>query len=89
MTNKKINIVPINLNCLTNFPFIDETFDSITEYEMIQKFGGKLNEVIEYINTSIDNQVLTQINKFFEDKMIQTLYNENQEMLTFYVNLET
>ena len=81
----KGKILPINLNCLTNFPFIDETFDSITLYEMLQKLGCKLNEVIKFIDTTLEQELNEYINAKFNQMMLDTMYEEETETLIFYL----
>lgn len=41
---------PFKLWTLQNFPFIEEDFDALTNYEMMCKIVGKLNEVIDVSN---------------------------------------
>lgn len=78
-------LVPLNLCQLTNFPFIDETFDSITLYEMLQKLGCKLNEVIKFIDTTLEQELNEYINAKFNQMMLDTMYEEETETLIFYL----
>lgn len=57
-TNK---LTPFKLFCYENFPFIEETFDSLTTYKMLQKIVKHLNEVINNVN--------------IEDENVKNLYN--------------
>jgi hypothetical protein len=41
---------PFKLWVLQNFPFIEEDFDALTNYEMMCKIVGKLNEVVNITN---------------------------------------
>lgn len=41
---------PFKLWTLQNFPFIEEDFDALTNYEMMCKIVGKLNEVVDITN---------------------------------------
>lgn len=54
----------MSFQTLTNFPYIEEDFDALTDYELLSKVVGKVNEVIkndnlqsEAINTLYDNFV--------------------------------
>lgn len=41
---------PFKLWVLQNFPFIEEDFDALTNYEMMCKIVGKLNELVDVTN---------------------------------------
>lgn len=41
---------PFKLWVLQNFPFIEEDFDALTNYEMMCKIVGKLNEIVDITN---------------------------------------
>jgi len=63
MNNEKkfIRLTPFKMQVLQSFPFIDEDFDAITNYELLCK-------VVEYLNTTVDNVNLL-------DENFTTLYN--------------
>ena len=66
-------LVPLNLCQLTNFPFIDETFDSLTYYEFLCK-------VVEYLNNVIENeQALTN-----NTEALLNAYNQLQDYVNHY-----
>jgi len=50
MNNEKkfIKLTPFKMQVLQSFPFIDEDFDAITNYELLCK-------VVEYLNKTVDN----------------------------------
>lgn len=79
-------ILPFNIGCLNQFPFIDDTFDSITLWEQYEKMGGKINEIISFINNlldqKIDDYMINLINKLFAD----ITYNAQSE--TLILNIE-
>lgn len=79
-------ILPYKIGCLNQFPFLDETLDSITYYEMLQKLGMKTNEIIEFINNllnqKIDDYMINLINTLFAD----ITYNAQSE--TLILNIE-
>ena len=49
-------LTPFKLQVLENFPFIDEDFDAITNYELLCK-------VVEYLNNTVENEP-----RFYEQK---------------------
>ena len=48
---------PINIQVLTNFPFIEEDFDALTNYELLCKLGEYVNKV------SYNQQIIDENNK--------------------------
>ena len=82
---KKDDIRPINIGCLTEFPFIDETFDSVTEWQILQKLGGKTNEIIRFINTILEQKLNEYIEQKFNDIMLDSMYEAETETLILYL----
>lgn len=84
-------LVPLNLCQLTNFPFIDETFDSLTYYEFLCKIVEYLNNVIENEQAVTNNttsllnaynQLQNYVNHYFDNLDIQEeINNKIDEML--------
>lgn len=74
----KYNLTPFRLFCYENFPFIEETFDSLTTYNLLQKIVGYLNEVI-------NNQNTVQENVNIQNENIKNLLNAYDELQS-YVN---
>lgn len=66
-------LVPLNLCTLTNFPFIDETFDSLTYYEFLCK-------VVEYLNNVIENEQAVTNNT----TALLNAYNQLQDYVNHY-----
>ena len=58
---------PFKLWVLQNFPFIEEDFDALTNYEMMCKIVGKLNETISITNeqTSIIENLSEQFTELY------------------------
>lgn len=83
--HKKNDIRPINIGCLTEFPFIDETFDSVTEWQILQKLGEKTNEIIYFINSVLEQKLNEYIEEKFNDMMIDSMYETETETLILYL----
>lgn len=90
---KKDNIRPIHIGVLTEFPFIDETFDSVTEWQILQKLGGKtneisgkINEIIRFINSVLEQKLIEYIEEKFNDMMVDSMYDAETETLILYLN---
>lgn len=56
---------PFKLWVLQNFPFIEEDFDALTNYEMMCKIVGKLNEVVDITNEQ------TKTFKYLEEEFVK------------------
>lgn len=50
MNNEYKKVCPFKFWVLQNFPFIDEDFDSLTNYELMCKLSAKINEIIKSVN---------------------------------------
>ena len=87
MNNK--NLKPIKFGCITEFPFLDYTFDSITEWEILQKLGGKTNEIIRFINNILEEKLNEYIDKRFNDIMLDSMYDAKTETLVLYLTHES
>lgn len=51
------NITPFKLFVIEQFPFIEANFDAITEWQLFQEIGGKLNEIINNMDNVTDNTI--------------------------------
>lgn len=52
---KKINKIGNDLYRLVKFPYMENNFDSLNEYQVLSKLFGKINECVEKCNYIIDN----------------------------------
>lgn len=87
---KNLNTYPyiltnLQLCVLQNFPFIEDTFDSLTLYGIICKTNEELEKVISNVNTiesniSILNDNINTINTKLDTKANITYVNENLEL---------
>lgn len=82
MSNLNYNfnkLTPFRFFCLTNFPFIEEDFDSLTTYELLCKIVEYLNKVINTTN-SIGTQTEELTNAFNELKSYVDNYFTNLDV---------
>lgn len=87
---KNLNTYPyiltnLQLCVLQNFPFIEDTFDSLTLYGIICKTNEELEKVIANVNTiesniSILNDNINNINTKLDTKANITYVDENLEL---------
>ena len=81
---KKINYVP-NYRCQKILPLVYD--DSLSYLEYIGKLTCKMNEIIDNINDEFKTVILQEINKIFNEIMIDAIYKEDEE--TIYLKRET
>lgn len=74
------NLPPFKWFILQNFPFIEDDFDAITNYQMFCKLGEEINKVIESVNltgeqvenlTNAYNDLKDYIDNYFENLDVQ------------------
>lgn len=82
----KPGLKPINVGCITEFPFLDTTFDAVTEWEVLQKLGEKTNEVIHFVNDVIEDKLVEYIDRRFNDILLESMYDAETETLILYVS---
>lgn len=81
----KSDIRPIHIGCLTEFPFLDTTFDAVNEWQVLQKLGEKTNDIIHFINDILDQKISEYIDERFNDIMVDAMYDAETETLTLYL----
>lgn len=81
----KSNIKPVHVGCLTEFPFLDTTFDAVTEWEVLQKLGQKTNDIIHFVNDLLDEKINEYIDQRFNDMMVDAMYDAETETLTLFL----
>lgn len=81
---EKINYVP-NYRCQKILPLVYD--DSLSYLEYLGKLSGKMNEIIDNINDEFKTVILQEINKIFNEIMIDAIYKEDEE--TIYLKRET
>ena len=88
MNCNKRTLKNIPCGCITEFPFIEENFDSITLYQILQKLGCKTNEIIRFINNVLEDKLTEYIEQKFNDIMLDTMYEAETETLVLYLSHE-
>lgn len=73
------------MSCISEFPFLDYTFDKVTDWEIMQKLGEKLNEVISFINNTLEDKLTEYINNQFNNIMLNTMYDADTETLILFL----
>lgn len=89
MNCNKRTLKNIPCGCITEFPFIEETFDSITLYQILQKLGCKTNEIIHFINDLLEQKLNEYIDERFNDIMLDSMYEAETETLVLFLTHES
>ena len=76
---------------LPNFPFIEDTFDGLTLYELISKSNEELDKIIKNVNVlesnvNILNDNINEVNDIKADKTIVKNVNTTSESDTYSCN---
>jgi len=84
-------LTPFKWFVLQNFPFIDEDFDAITNYQLFCKLGEEINKIIDSQNlvgeqaenlTNAFNNLQNYVNNYFENLDVQDeINNKLNEMV--------
>ena len=83
--NNKINNVN-NCNCNLLFKSIPLAFDeSMSYYEQICRLTSKMNELIDFANNELSEELKAYIDKRFNDIMLDTMYEPETETLIMYI----
>ena len=72
-------------NLLQNFPYLEDDFDALTDYELFSKMTKRVNEIYKMFKDGIDQDVKDYINAHFNDIVLNALYDENEEKLVLYL----
>jgi hypothetical protein len=90
--------IPLFLGCASgNFPFIEETFDSLTTYKMLCKIAGVVNTIQDYLQDLDFNQYTEYVNEQItnlkiyvdsQDANIKNYVNQQVEQAKNYTDEE-
>lgn len=56
--------------------------DSLSYYEQICKLATKMNEIVNFINTNVDEALKEYLDAQFNNLIISAIYDENAETIT-------
>lgn len=59
--------------------------ESLSYYENICKLVAKMNEIIDFANNELSEELKTYIDKRFNDIMLDTMYEPETETLIMYI----
>lgn len=83
------NLVLMNLQTLTNFPYIEEDFDALTDYGLLCKVVEYLNEVIANDNKQNDAIVELYNNFVSLKEYVDTYLQDMEEVKEEIININT
>lgn len=83
----KLKLCPLPpIQCIQNFPFLDATFDSVTNLQIMESLGQKTNEIIAFINNILEDKIVEYIDKRFNDIMLNAMYDAETETLVLFLD---
>lgn len=94
-------LTPFKWFVLQNFPFIDEDFDAITNYQLFCKLGEEINKLILSMNQAGEQveELTDYVNNYFDNLDVQDEVNNKldemaedgtlEELITEYINLKS
>lgn len=56
--------------------------DSLSYYEQLCKLTSKINEIVDFINTNVDEALKEYIDAQFNNLIINAIYDESTETIT-------
>ena len=68
-----------------SFPFLEKTYDDMNEYAILARLEKKVNEVIGFINTTLEQSLNDYINQKFNSIMLNSMYIADTETLVLYL----
>lgn len=92
------NLGPFKFFALTNFPYIEQTFDTLTNYELMCKIAEQLNKFIQNNNATNENVInlynafvslQKYVNDYFDDLNVQNEVNTKLDQMASDGTLET
>lgn len=69
---------------LPNFPFLENDFDALTDYELFSKMVGYVKELDDFIKNDLNNAIDEYIQANFNNLMINAMYDGENEKLILY-----
>ena len=74
-----------NVCCIKILPLVYD--DSLSYYEQLCKLTSKMNEIIEFVNGNITENIQKYIDEKFNELMINAIYDENSETISLTTNI--
>lgn len=71
---------------LQNFPFLEDDFDALTDYQLFSKMTGYVKNLDLFIRNELGDALTKYINEQFNNIMMNALYNSETETLVLYLD---
>lgn len=71
---------------LQNFPFLEDDFDALTDYELFSKMVGYVKALDSFVKNELDKQLKAYIDERFNDILLDTMYDAETETLIMYLS---
>lgn len=71
---------------LRNFPILEDDFDALTDYELFSKMVAYVKKLDAFVRNDLDDELKKYIDERFNDILLDTMYDAENETLIFYLN---
>ena len=69
---------------LQNFPFLEDDFDALTDYQLFCKMTGYVKKLDQFIRNELGDAINEYIQQNFDNIMIDAMYDSENEKLILY-----
>lgn len=71
---------------LSNFPFLEDDFDALTDYELFSKMVGYVKDLDKFVKNELNDALQKYIDEEFNNIMMNAMYNSETETLILYLD---
>lgn len=71
---------------LQNFPFLEDDFDALTDYELFCKMLEYVKELDAFIKDELEGAIQKYIDEYFNNLMMNAMYDSETETLVLYLS---
>lgn len=69
---------------LQNFPFLENDFDALTDYELFSKMVGYVKELNNFFINDLEKNIEKYIDENLDNILINAMYDSSTETLRLY-----
>lgn len=69
---------------LQNFPFLEDDFDALTDYELFSKMVGYVKELNNFFINDLEKNIQKYIDENLDNILMNAMYDSETETLRLY-----
>lgn len=69
---------------LENFPFLEDDFDALTDYELFSKMVGYVKELNNFFKNELEKNIQKYIDENLDNILMNAMYDSETEILRLY-----